>query len=624
MKNEKKKIEEQRVQELIKDVIDDFHKRQYERKSFDTTWQMNMNFLLGNQYCGIGYGGAVEETDKQYFWQEREVFNHIAPIYDIRFAKLSKIKPKMSVIPSTTDERDIKTAKMSKKILSSVYNKMSVGEKINDALKWSEVCGTSFYKVVWNRNQGQVVGLDEDGREIRSGEVEISVCSPFEIYPDNMSAQSFEECQSVIHAKAYSVNDIKDIFGVEVDGQDIKTFTLNNVFSGLGGLGYNATATKITQNTKSNSAIVIERYEKPSKEFPNGRLVIVAGDKLVFEGELPYLNGVDGKRDFPFIRQISFEIPGCFWGSSFIERLIPVQRAYNAVKNRKHEFINRLSMGILSVEDGSVDIDNLEEEGLCPGKVLVYRQGSDKPEYLSAESIPNGLSDEEEKLLQEFSKISGVTEVLDSNYVSSNMSGVALELLIGQDEARLNMSSESLKSAVKVVAQKILRLYKQFAIFPRLARIVGENGKVEMFYFSSSDVSSDDVVIDAQSEIGETLSQRREMLFTLLDKGLLFNEKGELSNRAKAKFLDMLGLGVWENGQDLHELQLGKAEEENLKMLDGVSVKVSEIDDNDIHYSTHVAFMLGKDYEKAKASNPKLEEIFLEHIREHKRLKQEN
>lgn len=619
MKNNKVKIEEQRVQDLVKEVVDDFHKRQYDRKSFDTAWQLNMNFLLGNQYCSVGYGGAVEEMDKQYFWQEREVFNHIAPIYDIRYAKLSKIKPKMSVIPSTTDERDIKTAKVSKKILSAVYNKMGISEKINEALKWSEVCGTSFYKVVWSKDAGQVVGIDESNNQIRSGEVDVSVCSPFEIYPDNMSAGNLDECQSIIHAKAYSVFDIKDLFGVDVDGQDIKTFSLNNVYSGLGGLGYNATATKITQNVKSNSAIVIERYEKPSREFPNGRLIIVAGDKLVFEGELPFANGIDGKRDFPFIRQVSFENPGCFWGSSVIERLIPVQRAYNAVKNRKHEFINRLSLGILSVEDGSVDIDNLEDEGLCPGKVLVYRQGADKPEYLSTESIPNGLSDEEDKLLTEFSKISGVTEILDKSYVSSNLSGVALELLIGQDETRLNMSSESLKNAVKLMAQKILRLYKQFAIFPRLAKLVGDNGKLEMFYFSSSDVSSDDVVIDAQSEVGETLTQRREMLFTLLDKGLLSDENGVLSNRMKTKFLDMLGLGVWEGGQDLHELQTNMADEENLKMLNGVSIKTCEIDDNELHYNSHVAFMLGKDYLNAKAKNPKLEEIFLLHVREHKK-----
>ena len=69
-----------------------------------------------------------------------------------------------------------------------------------------------------------------------------------------------------------------------------------------------------------------------------------------------------------------------------VERLIPTQRAYNAIANRKCEFLNRLSTGILVVEDGSVDLDNLSDEGLYAGKVIVYRQGSLPPTMLSQET----------------------------------------------------------------------------------------------------------------------------------------------------------------------------------------------------------------------------------------------
>ena len=68
-----------------------------------------------------------------------------------------------------------------------------------------------------------------------------------------------------------------------------------------------------------------------------------------------------------------------------VSLLIPSQRAYNAVKNRELEYINRCSMGILCVEDGSVDVDDLCEEGLAPGKVIVYRQGSKAPSQLLAQ-----------------------------------------------------------------------------------------------------------------------------------------------------------------------------------------------------------------------------------------------
>ncbi|MBQ8444636.1 MAG: hypothetical protein IJX25_04720 [Clostridia bacterium] len=609
-------------EKLVKEVVDDFKRRAQERKSFDLIWQINMNFLMGNQYCTVGYGGNLEEQDRQFFWQQREVFNHIAPIYDIRYAKLSKIKPDINIIPATNDERDKQSAKVSKKIFQSVRNRLDIDDKINQAIKWSEVCGTVFYKLGWNSNAGQVIGQDEDGVPIRSGEIDFSVVSPFEIYPDSSVCETIEDCQSIIHAKAYSVEQVKNMYGITVKGQSINTYSLDGVSVGVGGLGFNGTASKIVESVKDNSVIVIERYEKESEAFPFGRLTIVAGDQLVYDGELPFAVGTDGKRDFPFIKQTSIIEPGCFWGTSVIERLVPVQRAYNAVKNRKHEFINRLSLGVLSVEDGSVDLDNLEEEGLCPGKVLVYRQGAVEPKYLQGEDMPTGIEKEEEFLIEEFNNISGVSDLLSANGLTNSMSAVAMEVMISQDETRLNASVESIKHATKAIAQKVLKMYKQYALVPRLERIVGENGEIEMFYFSSSDISSDDIIIENQTDDLQSLAKRRELILQLLDKGVLNDESGNLSNKMKGKIIEMLGMGIWENAQDVSELHVKKAGNENLKLIKGEDVKVSEIDNHSLHINEHIAFMLGQDFEEKCLKDEKLEEKFLKHINEHKKMEE--
>ena len=232
--------------------------------------------------------------------------------------------------------------------------------------------------------------------------------------------------------------------------------------------------------------------------------------------------------------------------------------------------------------------------------------------------MPNGLSDEENALLEEFNKISGVNDILNSSSLSSNISGTALELLISQDEERLNASIESIRGANIEIARKILKLYKQYAIFPRLARIVGENGQVELFYFSSCDISSDDVEIENVSSGLSSMTQRREMIFSLLEKGIFNDENGQLSSKMKCKIFEMLGMGNWESAQDLNELHIKKAGSENLKMLDGVNCKVSEIDEDNLHINEHIAFMLGSDYEKMSMKNANLERVFLEHIRAHR------
>ncbi len=601
---------------VVKETLEDFEERVRERKSFDNQWQLNMNFYMGNQYCDVGYGGFVREMDKQYFWQEREVFNHIAPIIDIRLSKLAKIKPKMQVLPATNEEEDLYTAKVGKKILDSVSNKMNLSAKINQATKWSEICGTSFYKISWNPNLGQVVALEDDGKKIKTGDVDISVCSPFEIYPDSATHESLQECQSLIHARAYTVEEIKQTYGVDVEGKDINVYSLDGTSVSLGGLGYSGLATKLIETTRKNSAIVLEKYVKPCEKFPNGRLIIVAGDKLVYDGELPYLNGIDGKREFPFVRQICNEEVGNFWGVSMISRLIPIQRAYNAVKNRKHEYINRLTLGVLAVEDGSVDIDNLEEEGLAPGKILVYRQGSSAPKFLGGENVPSDFEKEEEKLLKEFNSLSGTSEIGSMESVSASLSGVALELLIDENETRLKFTTDSMKSAIKTMAKHILRLYKQFATFPRLIKIVGDDGTLDVFYFKGNDISSDDVQFDTDNETNDTLSQRRTMIFTLLDKGLLADEDGKISNSMKAKIMENIGFGVWDNSVDLRDLHIKNADIENSKLNSGKDVEVKEIDDDELHINQHTAYMLKVLY--SGEYDKKIEKLFLKHIQKHK------
>lgn len=607
---------------LIKSVIDDFNARAEARKPFETQWQMNMNFYMGNQFCNIGYGGNLEDQDKQFYWEERQIFNHIAPLVEVRLAKLAQIKPKATVLPSSNDERDVYAAKVSKKILDSISAKLNLSQKISEAMQWSEICGTAFYKVTWNPALGQVVAM-ENGEPIRSGEVEISVCSPFEIYPDSFTSSDIDKCQSIIHARAISAKQVKSIYGIEVEGSDINVFSLSSTSVGFGGLGYSSSAPKICQGVKTDSVLVIERYEKPTKEHKNGRLTIVVGGKLFFDGDLPYAVGKDGARDFPFIRQNSLGQIGSFWGGSIVDRLIPIQRAYNGVKNRKLEFLNRLTMGVLKVEDGSIDVDNLEDEGLCPGRILVYRQGSSAPEFLEGENLSSDFEKEEEVLLDEFESVSGVTEIYNSDTISTNISGVVLELMLQQDELRLKTSTDEIKHCVKMISQFILRLYKQFALIPRLARIVGDRGEVEMFYFNSSDISSDDIELETENELGESLTSRREMVFDLLNAGILQDEDGKISTRMKVKVLELLGLGIWENAQDQSELHLKKADNENLAMLSGKDAKVLEIDQHSLHIDRHIAFMLSGDYEEKSLLDPTLEERFLQHIRQHKKLLKE-
>ncbi len=602
--------------DLVDSVIKDFKTRQVERKNYENNWILDINFYIGNQYCSIDDYGQINDFAKQYFWQEHEVFNHIAPLVDVRLSKLNRVRPTMTVVPFSDSEKDIYKADVSRKILEVVSKKKDLSSLIAKATMWSELTGTVFYKVIWDSKSGNVIG-NVDGQSVHTGDVNISVISPFEIFPDSNTYEDISSCKSIIHARSYHVDEVFEKWNVKLDGSDIDVFTLENI-SSLGGLGYTASAKKTAITTKSNQVLVIEKYVAPSKEYPNGRLIIVAGDKLVYDDELPFVNTITGEREFPFVRQICLATPNSFWGTSIIDRCIPIQRAYNAVKNRKHEYINRMSMGVLTVEDGSIDTDNLEEEGMSPGKVLIYRQGSNPPKMLGVDSVPLDFSREETLLENEMLSVSGVSDLLKSVSNYSNLSGVALELLVEQDETRLVVSADEIRKSIKEISQFVLALYKNYGIAQQTAKLFDGDGKVQMFYWNSSQISYDDIIFETENEINQTLAQKRSYIFDLVASGLLNEKDGTLSPSIKSKVLDSLGYGVWDTTQDIDSLHDARADGENMSIKDGKDVAVSEVDNHDRHIARHTAYLVSNNIDSI--SNNDIYQRMIAHIHEHKKI----
>ena len=597
------KVDCEFAEDVVRSVKQDFAERQKMRRPYELSWQLNMNFIMGNQYCAISPRGAIEQEDKYYFWQEKQVFNHIVTIVETRLSRLNRVRPKPIVRPFSGSDADVNSAKLATKILNSAREKMCLDEAISRATAWSEVCGTAFYKVSW----------DSD-----NSEAAVSVCSPFEIYPDSNVTATVDDCASLIHAKVYSANEVKDAWGVDIKGETVKVFAIDGAQS-IGGLGYNSVVPSIVSEAKNDQVLVIERYTKPSKAFPNGKLEIVAGDSLLYYGHLPYALGESSSYVYPFVRQVSSEVAGCFWGSCTVERVIPIQRAFNAVKNRKHEFLNRLAMGVLTVEDGSVDTDSLEEEGLSPGKILVYRQGAVKPQLMDSGDVPGDFALEEDQLLREFVTVSGVSEFARNSSTPSNVtSGVALQLIAEQDDIRLASSVDSIKSCIKRIAQYVLRMYKQFVSGQKLARLCDGQNSAEAFYFSASDVSSDDVAFETENEANDSLAARRTMIFELLNAGVLSDGDGKLSANAKAKILSLMGFGNWENAQNTSQLHAARAQREN---VDIDCAEVLEVDDHAIHIEEHTRYIIAGDIDSIdKSYRAKV----LAHINQHKKMMKEN
>lgn len=610
-------------EEMIDHVTSEFEKRQQDKLPFELQWRLNINFFEGNQYLDINtMTNTVEEVLPLFWWQEREVFNQIAPIMETRLAKLSRLNPILKCRPATTEKEDISAAKVSNKILENTYSDLEMKRLQLKANVWSELTGTAIIKPIWNTSKGRRIGAyadEEKENEVFEGDIETTVVSPFEIYPDSSFSDGIEECQSIIHAKAYHVNDIENIWGVTVEGTEVNVFTVKENSVGLGGLGARGGNYSIASQKKKDQAIVYEYWERPSRKHPEGRLIICTDNELLHYGSLPYRVGRDFTFDLPFIFQKSLDKPHCIWGRCIIDRLIPLQRRYNALRNRKAEYLNRAAIGQLAYEEGSIDEDFLENDGLAPGTMIPFKRGAAPPTYMQYHALPHSFETEEQSLLADFNRISGVSEISrDSQAPTGINSGIALSILQEQDDTRLALTAKNLDNCVITLGKMWLRLYKQFGSGPRILKSVGKDQMVEVIEWSESDITSDDIYIETGTQLSESPAQRKQMVFDLLGSGL-FNdpETGALSKEGRSKIFEMLEMGNWEGYDDETTLNTQKAYRENRKMMEGIPTDIADFDDDVVHLSIHNKYRLSSDYEELIEDNPELFELFNMHIQMH-------
>ena len=615
MKNNQKYFYSKEEDKVIVDfVTNDFKQKQEERKPYELIWELNMNFYVGNQYSYIMPSGTLSDIEKNYTWENREVYNHIAPIIESRLSKLNKIKPNIEIKPSSNTDADTYKSKLAKAIISSNFAENNLSSLINTATHWSEITGTSFYKISWDSN---ILSKNEVAKK-NGGDVKISVCSPFEIYPDSNYTQNIEDCSSVIETRAFPADEVNMEWGVNLTGEELDIFELNNTTSQSNFSG-RSNYTKVLHSKKHNYLLLIERYEKPTVKRPNGRLTIVCKDQLLYDGELPYINSRTNQRTYPFIKQISIKQLSSFWGMSVIERCIPIQRAYNSLKNRKHEFLSRLTSGVLTVEDGSVDVDSLEINGIEPGKIIVYRNGSTPPKFLDPGTIPEDFEKEESKLLTELNNLSCISEIATNTTLPSGInSGTAISLLVEEDESRLAFTAENLKNSIREIAKQTLHLYKQFASTIRLNKLADNHGMLEIFYWTNNDISCDDISIDCENELDNSNTYKKELLLKLLEKGIFENKDGNISNDTKEKILSELGFNNWCTFDDLNELHKKRAGKENLNLIE--LEDPLELDNHNIHIEEHVKFIISDSSNKNKDFISKI----TDHINKHKQLLKED
>ena len=612
-------------EDIIQKVRDDLEQRKTERSVLENQWTLNANFLVGNQYCEINpYRGDIEQLEPVYDWLERETFNQIAPLIETRIANLKQLNFMMRVKPATNELDDYAKAEVSTNVLQHTQKVTDFESKKNTAIHWNELCGNCFWLSWWDKDKGEKYAVEEllevgeDGVEKAKetayfqGDIDYGLITPYELYPESIFKQTVEAQRSIILEQVKTIDDIYDMYGIKVEGSSVETFELTPVGSG-GGFGYENTTVTLGHRTIDDAEKVITYFERPSKHRPNGLMIIIVGDEhLVYYGDLPY-----GR--IPIVQTVCIEVPGQFFGKSTIERLIPIQRAYNGCVNRIHEYIKHIAIGSYITEEGSIDIEEYEQNGQAPGAMLVYKQGSNPPVPIPNGNLPTEVMQERYNLKQDMEYAAGVSQLMVYGQAPSGAtSGKALNTLREIDNTRLSLTGDHLRNSVRKLAIVWLEIYKRYATTRRIVNYVGGNNIGKAIVWSHEDINSYDVDYVTENELLMSEDAQKQRFFEAYNMGLFTDANGTIPTRVKQKAKEYMKCGNYSDIMTMDELHIQAAQRENVFFENGVIPEVSDFDEHEIHIEEHLRYVLQMDFQILKNKKPEYAKALEDHLNHHK------
>lgn len=530
--------------QLISWVNEQYESCRSLRQTTERQWYINLAMYFGKQYIttlpisstsGAATGVRLFVPPAPYY-RARPIINRIRPAIRRELAKLTSQKPSASIVPASSEDRDLFAAEAGEQVWESVYSRKKVKTVFRRSMFWTLTCGNGFIKSYWD-----ATAVDMESNQM--GDFVYESVTPFHIFVSDLMIEDLEDQPYVIHATTKSPEWVQMNYGIEnvqpnvMEAQDI----FNDSFLNLVG----------SSDMKQDAVLVLEVWIKPGQysQFPDGGMVTVVGDQIAeFTEGWPYLHN-----QYPFIK-FDHVPTGRFYSESVITDLVPIQRELNRTRGQIIEAKNRMAKPQLIAPEGSVDPAKITTE---PGQVILYKPGFNPPQPLPLQPLPNYVTQEVERLLMDINDISGQHEVSKGGTPPGVTAATAISYLQEQDETMLSATYDSVEEGLEKLGYQTLTYVKQFWDTQRIVKVVGTDGSFGVLAFQGSDLGGNtDIRIEAGSALPTSKAAKQAFVMDLMKMGFIDPNKG----------LEVMEMGGINKIYERIKVDERQAQRENLRM----------------------------------------------------------
>jgi hypothetical protein len=586
------------------------------RRPFEERWIINLSFLSNQQYVFYNQTAQMLQHLVKQKGRVRIVDNKILPRFRKQVSRLIRNNPRMSVIPNSSDQSDLKAAKVGDKVLKSWWRNRQVKKKIRELGGWIYGCGTGFLDDRWDPKLGPEKFDGESGKLIYLGDADCSVWSPFEVLVPSggLGDTDLHSLPWLIKMKYRPIEWFPSNYerGDEVvpEVRPMPYVDTSTLF-GVAGTG---------RAQAIEGATEIQLYCKPTAEYPKGLYVTAANGVVLGQSDYPF-------NYFHMEQFKDLEVPGVFWGLSTTEIAIWLQKVWNRTISDIAEFNRVMARGKWLIPRNSnmeVKPDDTHGQMLFYTPVLGF-----KPEMLTIKGLPASYQQMLQTIANSFMELYFQHEVTSGTNRSDIRSGDMVSLLLEQDDAgnipTHAVFEESLEAVMKRVLGRIQKGYEA----ERMLAVVGDNSETEVFSFKGADLQNNtDVHVAKESTMPDSRAIREEKIRLDFEKGLYGDPRDERVREATLKKLEYAPEEIEALFGETHlDRQNARMESTAIMANPTVVYLVNTYDNHQVHLEEHNHARKEPEYQRVKMQNPKafgmIEAGFMAHCNMHQKFVEE-
>ena len=624
-----------------------------QRRPYERTWFINMAFFLDKQWLTWNRTKRTLETPLVPRWRVRHTVNKIKPNVLHILANLVKNKPAYIALPANSEDDSKHAAEVSWKVLKALHRSNQMDTLNQRLCLWQIIYGTAFKEPYFDESEGTVIPrkgktetkkrpvTDQEGNEWGEeeyeepilnaqgeqeyydadniGEENVEILSPFSIIPET-GATSLKDSLRVMKIVTKPLEYIREKYenGKYVNAET-KTAgsSIENQLLSLLGERYDtphiAQQKKDENKSSEGFATIKELREKPSKQYPKGRLIRVANSVLLDSGDLPY-KFMAKRRTFGIVKYDYIEVPDRFWGDTPVTSMIPIQTEFNKGISQMTEIRNLMCKPKwLIYKQHKITKTAITSEA---GEVIeaTFVPGVPPPSTIPAPNVPSTFPNMLERSDKDMADVGFIHEVSKGETPPGVKSGVAIQFLQEKDQTVFGPVISRFEEKEGEAGTYELEIVKEKYKEPRLLKIVGDNNEIEVFDFIASDDMPTDVIVEAGSALPQSMVAKRQEILQYLKEGAFGDPQDPKNQRRALRMAKMGGIDTFYEEIAADERE---AEREHKLWAEGTPTEVMFFNDHATHVQKHLLFCNSDRARRLITENPKMVQFLEKHIADH-------